>query len=165
MSQRCFLIFLIAVTVFIFLTLPSQKGFSIDSHLPQDTLESDDPRPPIPEKYRDSINHLPKNEKSLAEGEWLYDTRCSACHGGNLDGNGPEAEGLFPKPANFIYLLTTIKTKESYLFWRIKEGGPGLPKEWMPWNSAMPVWKEELTDEEIWKIILYLYEAVGESPQ
>jgi mono/diheme cytochrome c family protein len=162
--SNCFSVKICVICVICGLTFASQKEvFSDGSH--SEIVNPGPSLPPIPEKYRDIINPLPKNEKNLDEGEWLYDTRCSPCHGGNLDGNGPEAEGFFPKPANFIYLLTVIKPKESYILWRIKEGGPGLPKEWMPWNSAMPVWKEELTDEDIWKIILYLYEAAGESPQ
>jgi hypothetical protein len=28
---------------------------------------------------------------------------------------------------------------ESFVFWRIAKGGPGLPKEGAPWNSAMLV--------------------------
>ena len=43
--------------------------------------------------------------------------------------------------------------QESYLFWRIKKGGVGLPIEGMPWKSAMPRWEVELPDEWIWKII------------
>lgn len=121
-----------------------------------------DLRPPIPERYKGLKNPLKWDEKNLLAGERLYDIHCSPCHGGNLDGNGPEARGFFPPPANLITLISAVKPPESYLFWRIKEGGPGLPKEWRPWDSAMPVWKEELADDDIWRIILYIYEAAGE---
>lgn len=125
-------------------------------------LEPEQLRPPVPDKYKSLRNPLPRNPENLLYGEILYDINCSICHGGNLDGRGPEADGLFPQPANLIDLVTTVRPKEVYLFWRIKEGGPGLPKNWGPWNSAMPVWQDELRDEEIWQIILYLYEAAGE---
>lgn len=133
-------------------------------NLPLVASERHDPWPSIPKKYRYLKNPLPRNEENLSSGERLYDINCSPCHGGNLDGNGPEARGFFPPPANLTYLVTVVKPPRSYLFWRIKEGGPGLPKNMGPWNSAMPVWKDELTDEEIWKIILYIYEASGETP-
>lgn len=167
---RCRCISLIITILFISsvilpsLTPASQNQIS-GSKTPIKVVKPEDLRPPTPKKYNGLRNPLKNNEKNLADGEWLYDINCSACHGGNLDGNGPEAEGFFPRPASFINLLTTIQPKESYLFWRIKEGGPGLPKGWRPWGSAMPAWKEELTDEEIWKIILYIYEAVGKAPQ
>jgi mono/diheme cytochrome c family protein len=38
---------------------------------------------------------------SLAPGKAVYDAHCSACHGGNGDGNGPASVWLFPKPRNF----------------------------------------------------------------
>ncbi|MFO0767180.1 MAG: hypothetical protein U0231_10395 [Nitrospiraceae bacterium] len=41
--------------------------------------------------------------------------------------------------------------QESFLFWRIKKGGVGLPVEGMPWKSAMPRWELEMSDEDIWK--------------
>ena len=132
--------------------------------LTSEVIRPADLRPPIPERYRGLKNPLAQGEKNLQSGEWLYDIHCSACHGGNLEGNGPEAGGFLPPPANLIALITAVKPPESYLFWRIREGGPGLPEAWKPWNSAMPVWKEELTDDDIWRIILYVYEAAGEGP-
>lgn len=133
-------------------------------NLPLVASEPHDPWPLMPKKYRYLKNPLPRNEENLSLGERLYDINCSPCHGGNLDGNGPEARGFFPPPANLTDLVTIVKPPQSYLFWRIKEGGLGLPKGLGPWNSAMPVWKDELTNEEIWKIILYIYEALGENP-
>lgn len=123
-----------------------------------------DPWPLKPKKYKYLKNPLPRNDENLSSGERLYDINCSPCHGGNLDGKGPEAAGFFPSPPNLIGLVSIIKPPQSYLFWRIKEGGLGLPKEWRPWDSAMPVWKEELDDKETWQIILYIYEAAGETP-
>ena len=55
--------------------------------------------------------------------------------------------------------------QEAYLFWRIAKGGPGLPKESTPWNSVMPAWEERLTEEQIWQVIMYLYDATGQQPR
>ena len=54
--------------------------------------------------------------------------------------------------------------QESYLFWRIKKGGVGLPIEGMPWKSAMPRWEIELPDEWIWKIIMGEYDGAAQTP-
>jgi len=123
-----------------------------------------DLRPPIPEGYKDISNPLSRSAENILEGERLYDTLCSRCHGGNMDGKGPEASGFFPPPADLVTLVFHIKPPESYLFWRIREGGRVLPRGFAPWNSAMPAWKEELTDEKIWKVIIYIYDATG-APQ
>ncbi|MCH7874549.1 MAG: hypothetical protein IH965_04545 [Gemmatimonadetes bacterium] len=54
---------------------------------------------------------------------------------------------------------------ESYPFWRIEEGAPGLPAIATPWNSAMPSWKDQLTSDEIWRIILAEYRISGREPR
>ena len=43
--------------------------------------------------------------------------------------------------------------------------GRGCPKESTPWNSAMPAWEDRLTEEQIWQVIFYLYEATGQPPR
>ena len=78
---------------------------------------------------------------------------------------GPAARGFNPPPANFSDPTTIAMLQESYLFWRIKKGGVGLPIEGMPWKSAMPRWEVELPDEWIWKIILGEYDGAHQSPR
>lgn len=104
-------------------------------------------------------------QKYVREGGEIYSKDCLYCHGDHLDGKGHFAQGFNPPPANFTDPGTIAMLQESYLFWRIAKGGPGLPKESAPWNSAMPAWEDRLSEEEIWKTILYLYEAAGVQPR
>lgn len=106
-----------------------------------------------------------KDMKVVEEGRVLYQKNCRPCHGTAAGGNGPMEWGFRLKPANFRDPGTIATLVEAYLFWRIKEGGPGLPAEASPWDSAMPSWKDELTDEEIWKIILAEYDTAGVEPR
>jgi mono/diheme cytochrome c family protein len=99
------------------------------------------------------------------QGYALYQKNCSHCHGVLADGRGPMARGLRLKPANFRGPDSLAAVSESYVFWRIKEGGVELPPEATPWDSAMPAWKTGLTDEEIWKIVLAVYSMAGVSPK
>ena len=101
----------------------------------------------------------------VAEGAEVYIRNCQYCHGDKLDGNGPYAPGLNPVPLNFQDVGTIAQLQESYLFWRIATGGPGLPKEGAPWLSSMPVWQDMLSEEEIWKVILFLYDYTGHRPR
>ncbi len=103
--------------------------------------------------------------KSVREGGEIYVKNCVYCHGDNQDGHGHFAHGFNPPPANFTDPGTIAMLQESYLFWRIAKGGPGLPRESTPWNSAMPAWEDRLSEEEIWKVILYLYAATGQEPR
>src|SRR6266700_2413970 len=101
----------------------------------------------------------------LAEGKGVYYRNCLPCHGDHLDGQGHFASGFNPLPANFQDNGTIAQLTESFVFWRIAKGGPGLPREGTPWNSAMPVWEDFLTEREIWSVILFLYEQTGWKPR
>ncbi len=121
----------------------------------------------------DLKNPLRELEKSDPEqfaehvqtGADVYIQNCQYCHGDKLDGKGPYAQGLNPIPLNFQDVGTIAQLQESYLFWRIATGGPGLPKEATPWISSMPVWQNFLTEEEIWQVILFLYDYTGYQPR
>jgi mono/diheme cytochrome c family protein len=100
----------------------------------------------------------------LQAGHDIYIQNCVFCHGDALAGNGIFADGLRPRPANFTDPGTIAQLSESYVFWRVAKGGPGLPVESKPWNSAMPAWEGHLTVEEMWQVIAYLYEGTGQHP-
>jgi mono/diheme cytochrome c family protein len=114
-------------------------------------------------------NPLRKDPSSLkkhaAAGGDIYIRNCMYCHGDNLDGKGHFAAGFSPPPANFQDPGTIAMLQEAYLFWRIAKGGPGLPKESTPWNSVMPAWEDRLTEEQIWQVIIYLYDATDQQPR
>jgi mono/diheme cytochrome c family protein len=103
--------------------------------------------------------------KHVAAGGEIYIRNCMYCHGDNLDGKGHFAHGFNPPPANFVDPGTIAMLQEAYLFWRIAKGGPGLPKEATPWNSVMPAWEDRLSEEQIWQVIMYLYDATGQQPR
>lgn len=103
--------------------------------------------------------------QAMAEGRGLYQKNCRPCHGSKADGNGPVAAGYRLRPANFRDPGTIATVVEAYAFWRIKEGARGLPNESTPWDSVMPRWKDELTDDEIWKIVLAEYNTADVEPR
>jgi len=101
----------------------------------------------------------------LAVGRRVYYQNCVPCHGDHLDGLGHFASGLNPLPANFQDNGTIAQLTESFVFWRVAKGGPGLPREGTPWNSAMPAWEDFLTEDEIWSVVLFLYDQTGWKPR
>lgn len=98
-------------------------------------------------------------------GRKIYYQNCLPCHGDLLDGNGHFGRGFSPTPLAFDDPGNIAQLTESFVFWRIAKGGPGLPREGTPWNSAMPVWEDFLTEDEIWAVIIFLYEQSGFSPR
>jgi hypothetical protein len=114
-------------------------------------------------------NPLRQHAESLAaylvEGKEVYYQNCLPCHGDHLDGLGHFAEGFNPIPANFQDNGTIAQLTESFVFWRVAKGGPGLPREGTPWNSAMPKWEDFLTEHQIWTVVLFLYDQTGWKPR
>ncbi|MDP6875748.1 MAG: c-type cytochrome [Alphaproteobacteria bacterium] len=104
-------------------------------------------------------------EKNLFEGRALYAMNCRACHGDSVAGDGPMADGFKLRPIDFTDNGTIETIVEGYTFWRVTNGGPGLPTEATPWDSAMPEWKLSLTEEQRWQIILAEYNLAQKTPR
>src|SRR4030095_6060054 len=103
--------------------------------------------------------------KHVENGRRVYYQNCVFCHGDNLSGNGMFVHALDPIPTNFADAGTIPMLRETFLFWRISKGGPGLPDEGGPWDTAMPAWEKHLKEDEIWDAILFLYDFTAQRPR
>ena len=103
--------------------------------------------------------------KHVENGRQVYYRNCVFCHGDNLASTGMFVHGLDPLPTNFTDAGTIPMLRETFLFWRIAKGGPGLPEEGGPWDSAMPAWEKMLKDDEMWDAVLFLYDFTGRRPR
>jgi Cytochrome C oxidase, cbb3-type, subunit III len=103
--------------------------------------------------------------KHVENGRQVYYRNCVFCHGDTLAGNGMFVHGLDPIPTNFADQGSIAMLRDTFLFWRISKGGPGLPEEGGPWDTAMPAWEKFLTEEEMWEAILFLYDFTGQKPR
>jgi hypothetical protein len=112
-------------------------------------------------------------EEDVQQGKAIYENNCWYCHGKELDGQGPAAAGFqYPTaPVSFKDPGTIATLTLPYVFWKVSEGG--LQNQF---NSAMPAWRVDphghgetvhtgdLTDEEVWRVIQYIYRASGREP-
>jgi mono/diheme cytochrome c family protein len=103
--------------------------------------------------------------RHLENGRRVYYQNCVFCHGDDLSGNGMFAHALDPVPTNFADGATIANLRDTFLFWRVSKGGPGLPEEGGPWDTAMPAWEKFLDEEEMWEAILFIYNFTGEKPR
>lgn len=140
----------------------------------------------IPMAYRDVVNPMPMNSGNLAAGKSLYDENCAACHGTRGDGKGEAAEGLNPPPAALSGMYEKPMTGmtepgpgahlmhgelhhhpglshadamgglnlDAYNFWAVSEGGE-------PMGSSMPAFKEMMTEQQRWQVLLYLVNGLS----
>jgi hypothetical protein len=106
-----------------------------------------------PEEYR----------RHVENGRRVYYENCHFCHGDNLAGTGMFAHGLNPVPTNLPENIAQLR--DTFLLWRVAKGGPGLPEEAAPWDTAMPAWEKILKEEEMWDAILFLYDFTGLRPR
>jgi mono/diheme cytochrome c family protein len=157
----------------ILIVIPSLVGWAVYASLAPSTTPPTALRiqhPTIPFAYEKLTNPYRNPNGTvdpavIEEGRILFQINCRPCHGTPANGEGPAAYGFRLRPANFRSEDTIATVIEAYTFWRIKEGGLGLPPEGSPWDSAMPAWKDELSDEQIWKIIAAEYQTAGVEPR
>ena len=114
--------------------------------------------------FRALENSNPEEFRRRVEnGRRVYYRNCVFCHGDNMAGDGMFVHGLDPIPTNFHENIAQLR--ETFLFWRISKGGPGLPDEGGPWDTAMPAWEKFLKEEEMWEASLFLYEFTELRPR
>ena len=101
----------------------------------------------IPAEYADATNPMPDDSDSLTRGAAIYATNCASCHGDGGMGDGAAGAALDPAPAAVAH--TSQMMSDAYLFWRVSEGG-------VPFQSAMPIWKETLDEQARWDVINYI---------
>ena len=103
----------------------------------------------IDPQYGSKENPLPATGQTIESGRVLFEQNCARCHGMSGLGDGPAGAYLVPPPANVAAAGKMPMASDAYLYWTIAEGGA-------PLGTAMPPFKEQLKEAEIWKIISYL---------
>ena len=101
----------------------------------------------------------------LANGRTTYYQNCFFCHGDSLGGDGMFAFGVNPVPANFLDSGVLPNFQDTFFFWRIAKGGPGMPEEGAPGDSVMPEWERFLDNQQMWEVLLFLYHHTGYKPR
>jgi putative copper export protein/mono/diheme cytochrome c family protein/peroxiredoxin len=89
---------------------------------------------------------IPYNVISVANGSHFYQETCALCHGVAGYGDGPNGEGLKPRPADLTAKHTVDHTAGD-LFWWLSHGVKGGP---------MPGFAASLEEEGRWDLINFL---------
>jgi mono/diheme cytochrome c family protein len=83
-------------------------------------------------------------------GKMIYESRCLECHGSEGRGDGEKAPFLSPRPGSLVSAATSAKSDRDLLR-TIENGKP---------RTAMPAWKDILTEEEMREVLRYVRSLV-----
>jgi len=99
----------------------------------------------VPAQMKKMHNPVPASREAIGAGMVIYMDHCQGCHGENGDGKGEKAEKLSVAPANFTDAHAMSAATDGELFWKITRG-----------RRPMPSFKQKLTDEERWQLVVYI---------
>lgn len=103
-----------------------------------------------PEQYAAMTNPLPRTRATLERGAKVYAASCASCHGQTGWGDGPAGQALSKPPADLAWLWRMPASRwDGFMYWTIAEGGA-------PLGSAMPGYKQRLSQGDIWSVIAYI---------
>lgn len=97
-----------------------------------------------PESANEMINPLESNETNIEKAVSIYKRLCRSCHGKLGDGQGVEADILETVATDFTN-PSFVKQTDGSMYWKIAEG-----------RNEMESFKEKLSEEEIWQLVLYI---------
>jgi len=88
---------------------------------------------------------IPATDDNLIDGMKVYTMNCSLCHG-TLDRKpSPLEDSFYPAPPQVI--LEPLDDPEWHLYYAIRTGVR---------YTGMPAWSKALSDDQIWKVTLFL---------
>jgi len=97
------------------------------------------------------ITMRPAPLSAAEETATLFTELCSICHGVGGKGDGPSAQGLEPKPADFTNCRAMAKDSDDVLFKIIKGGGQSAGR-----STVMPAWGASLSDPQIRDLVKFI---------
>jgi mono/diheme cytochrome c family protein len=118
--------------------VPPPKFERMIAHMSLDaTIARDAPQPPYP---------YPSSDAAIIAGAKLYTQQCAMCHGTGVGEKTTLAKGLYIAPPQFVK-HGVDDDPEGETYWKIEHGIR---------FTAMPSYKGNLTEEQIWQITYFM---------
>lgn len=109
-----------------------------------------------PKHYAKLKSNRWADKAAVARGKVLYEKNCLSCHGADGKGTGPLAKNFSHPPADLTnHFHKKPGDGDSYLFWRVSEGG--LVEPFKSMQSAMPPFKSTLNKNQRWDVLIYVH--------
>jgi mono/diheme cytochrome c family protein len=98
-------------------------------------------------------NPFQPTDENLIQGAMTYEMACSECHGGAKHKISPMAHAFSPRVPQLINRVP--RDPDAHLFWVTKNGIK---------MTGMPAWATQFSDDELWKVILFIKNSNKLSP-
>lgn len=87
------------------------------------------------------------SEKVLAAGKAVFKDKCERCHGPGGLGDGPDADPDAPPEMDLTNAKRAARNPDGVVFYKVMNGRR---------KPKMPVFKEELSEEQVWAVVAYV---------
>ncbi|HYK97154.1 MAG TPA: cytochrome c [Candidatus Acidoferrales bacterium] len=128
-----------------FVSMGVLAGLTIVSYALAFTVAPNIPTPPVPFLARFQSDPVADTTANVDAGRQTFQAHCAICHGSRALGDGPAAFTLQPRPFN-LQVHVPLHFEGEIFYW-ISNGVAG---------TAMPAWKDQLSETERWQVIRYL---------
>ena len=98
----------------------------------------------VPDNYKEMVNPVEADKKSIAEGKTLYKQHCKLCHGKIGEGDGYHAQNLDVDPSDLSF-DDIDSQKDGELFYKIITG-----------RDEMHSFKVVLEEKDTWNLVNYI---------
>jgi mono/diheme cytochrome c family protein len=92
-------------------------------------------------------NPLPADAATLAIGKGVYKEKCERCHGPGGLGDGKDADPDARGDMDLTNPKRAARNTDGVVYYKVANGRK---------KPKMPVFKEELKDEQIWAVVAYV---------
>jgi cytochrome c oxidase cbb3-type subunit 3 len=99
------------------------------------------------EQINDVVEYVSIVKNQISRGEVVFKTNCILCHGVKGDGKGRASILFDPPPAN----LTKSDKNDEYKKMIITLGGKAMGR-----SDVMPIWGEQISEQQIDDVVAYL---------
>jgi mono/diheme cytochrome c family protein len=101
----------------------------------------------LPPDAAEKKSPLTVDEKVLASGKNVFKQKCQKCHGPAGRGDGPDADPDAQQDMDLTNPRRAARNPDGVVFYKVSNGRK---------KPKMPVFKDELTEEQIWSVVAYV---------
>jgi mono/diheme cytochrome c family protein len=101
----------------------------------------------IPPEAETTKNPLTVDATVLASGKAIFKDKCQKCHGPGGRGDGPDADPDAQEDMDLTTAKRAARNTDGVVFFKVSNGRK---------KPKMPVFKDDLTKEQIWAVVSYV---------